>query len=198
MKVVIGKYVRYFGIYQLTDLLQYVGVPEDKCFELGEYLEDSKLSKFLNWCQSKKTRKEYVKLDRWDVWSMDNTLAMIILPLLLQLKQQKCGAPLVKDEDVPDELKSSTSVENPSSHGTDTNYFKRWDYAIDEMIWAFTQLNIDGHDSEFFTHKPSVKGESIESMIAGTTFDRVGYEIHDNRINNGLILFGKYFRGLWT
>jgi hypothetical protein len=48
----------------------------------------------------------YVKIDRWDTWSMDSTLADIILPMLKQLKKTNHGAPYVDDEDVPYELKS--------------------------------------------------------------------------------------------
>ena len=51
----------------------------------------------------------YVKIDRWDTWSMDHTLAEIVLPMLKQLKKDKHGAPLVDDEDVPEELKSTSA-----------------------------------------------------------------------------------------
>jgi hypothetical protein len=44
---------------------------------------------------------EYVKIDRWDTWSMDHTLAHIVLPMLRQLQATKHGSPLVDDEDVP-------------------------------------------------------------------------------------------------
>jgi hypothetical protein len=30
-----------------------------------------------------------------------------------------------------------------------------------------------------------------------TEFDSEGYMKHDKRISNGLVLFGKYYRGLW-
>ena len=48
---------------------------------------------------------DYVKIDRWDTWSMDHTLAFIILPMLKQLKADKHGAPFVDDEDVPEHLR---------------------------------------------------------------------------------------------
>ena len=32
---------------------------------------------------------DYVKIDRWDTWSMDHTLGMIALPMLKQLKETK-------------------------------------------------------------------------------------------------------------
>jgi hypothetical protein len=45
---------------------------------------------------------DYVKVDYWDTWSMDDSLAQIILPLLRQLHDKNHGAPFVDDEDVPD------------------------------------------------------------------------------------------------
>ena len=42
-----------------------------------------------------------VRIDRYDTWSMDHTLADIILPMLKQLDATKHGAPHVDDEDVP-------------------------------------------------------------------------------------------------
>jgi len=40
---------------------------------------------------------KYVKIDRWDTWSMDHTLSYIILPMLKQLSETKHGAPYTED-----------------------------------------------------------------------------------------------------
>jgi len=48
----------------------------------------------------------HVKIDRWDTWSMDHTLAHIIITMLKQLKETKHGAPCTDDEDVPEYLRS--------------------------------------------------------------------------------------------
>ena len=46
------------------------------------------LSKAIQWVWDKVDRKiDYVKVDRWDTWSMDHTLALIIVPLLKKLKE---------------------------------------------------------------------------------------------------------------
>ena len=42
-----------------------------------------------------------VRIDDFDTWSMDHTLAPIILPMLIQLKETKHGSPKVDDADVP-------------------------------------------------------------------------------------------------
>ena len=56
-------------------------------------------------------QKIKVHIDHWDTWSMDHTLAPIILPMLIQLKETKHGAPHVDDKDVPKELQSKYAVE---------------------------------------------------------------------------------------
>ncbi len=40
---------------------------------------------------------------------MDYTLSHIVVPMLKQLKETKHGAPFVDDEDVPEELKSTSA-----------------------------------------------------------------------------------------
>ena len=79
----------------------------------------------------------YVKIDRWDTWSMDYSLSHIVVPMLKQLKETKHGSPFVDDEDVPEELKSTSAPPKENEWDTDENHFKRWDWALNEMIWAF-------------------------------------------------------------
>ena len=69
----------------------------------------------------------YVKIDRWDTWSMDYTLSHIIVPMLKQLKETKHGAPFTDDEDAPEELKSTSAPPKENDWDTDENHFKRWD-----------------------------------------------------------------------
>ena len=76
-------------------------------------------------------RVEYVKIDRWDTWSVDHTLGMIALPMLRQLKRDKHGAPLVDDEDVPKELKSTSAPPKENEWDIDANHFLRWDWVME-------------------------------------------------------------------
>ncbi len=117
-----------------------------------------------------KERKISVKIDPWDTWSMDVTLAHIILPMLKQLKETKQGAPYVDDEDVPEHLRKSAAPPSENEWDTDDNHFKRWDYVLDEMIFAF------------------------ESKQNCTWVEKY---VNQVRIINGLRLFGKYYESLW-
>ena len=72
---------------------------------------------------------------------MDHTLAHIVLPMLVQLKRTKHGAPMTDNADVPKELRMSKkdTTQFAKDGSTDDKYFKRWDWILDEMIWAFHQ-----------------------------------------------------------
>ena len=140
----------------------------------------------------------YVKIDRWDTWSMDYSLSFIVVPMLKQLKETKHGAPFVDDEDVPEELKSTSAPPKENEWDTDDNHFKRWDWALNEMIWAFEQ-NLD-HDSEdkFFDHAEwDEKEKDFGKNLHKIKIDQPGLKAHQDRKANGFRLFGKYYSGLW-
>ena len=63
----------------------------------------------INLFLDRRVQKIKIHIDRWDTWSMDHTLANIILPMLKQLKATKHGAPWVAVADVPKELRHTRS-----------------------------------------------------------------------------------------
>lgn len=148
------------------------------------------LQQFEQWLDSRVSQTVRVRVHDYDVWSMDYTLSLIVLPMLQLLKKKKPGAPFVDDDDVPEELRSS-ACPPVEEWETDANHFKRWDWVINEMIWAFEQLHTgDDNDAQFFKY-------ANPNDTTHTEFDKEGYLHHHNRLNRGLQLFGKYFRGLW-
>ena len=165
-------------------------------------------SKFLNFVHPE---IKYVKIDRWDTWSMDHTLADIILPMLKQLKETKHGAPFVDDEDVPEELKSTSAPPKENEYDTDENHFKRWDWVLDEMIFAFECKVDDSWQEKFCSGEHDIKSVPCEwdengkpkmyKMEKGPNdtykCDYDGIALIQKRITNGYRLFGKYYEGLW-
>ncbi len=140
----------------------------------------------------------YVKIDRWDTWSMDYTLSHIIVPMLKQLKETKHGSPFVDDEDVPEELKSTSAPPKENDWDTDENHFKRWDWALNEMIWAFEQNLDDKSEEKFFDHAEwDEKEKDFNKNLHKIKIDQVGLKAHQDRKANGFRLFGKYYQGLW-
>ena len=156
-----------------------------------------------------------IKIDNYDTWSMDSTLTPIILPMLKQLKETKHGAPYTEDKDVPERLRSTTKAavkSKKNSWDTDGNHFKRWDWIMDEMIWAFEQLADDEWEAQFHTGKSDivwVPSKELDAKGKPRTYemkkgpkdtrkwDKKGYMKYSARIDNGTRLFGKYFRALW-
>jgi hypothetical protein len=113
-----------------------------------------------------------VQIDPWDTVSADHTLSLIILPLLKQLKENPHGSSFVDNEDVPAEMHIPEGQEFQMSDAWEA----RWKYVMDEMIFAFERIVDD----------------------CGVDLSINDWEQEEKRIANGLRLFGKYFRGLWT
>jgi len=130
-----------------------------------------------------KKRKVEVRIDKYDVWSLDHTLALIIAPALKVMRENLLGAPLIDDEDVPEELRRPKSFD-VAEFWTDPNWHNRWEYVLDEMIFAFeNHANIDWVEQFYPDNGPA---------------DKVGLEAHMARMANGRRLFAKYYDGLWT
>ena len=138
----------------------------------------------------------YVKIDRWDTWSMDHTLAHIIHPMLVQLNETKHGAPFTEDKDVPKELRSTSAKPKENEWDTDEFHFARWDYILNEMIWAFEQELKDDDEHQFFDHSDA-KGLPFEQAIGKIKVDRKGLNAHQKRKANGFRLLGRYYQNLW-
>ena len=220
MKVYIGPYNNWFGPHQLAEKLCFwarknvvdeYGMRDhpEYVFKLGEFLAYGKwrgidnipidantlfvnndqptwLYRFLERIESKRKRKIKIQLDKWDTWSMDHTLALITLPLLKQLKETQHGSAQVDLEDVPPEMRMTSTEDwddqlvfdfynDPelSKQNVQCDVHDRWAWILDEMIFAF-EVILD-EDNRYYK------------------FDR---KIED-RVENGLRLFGKYYRGLW-
>jgi len=215
MKVYISKY-RYHWVspYTICDKICFwreIDYDEPWVKFMNKLLEPVSvlLMKFLDIIHP---RIEYIKIDPYDTWSMDSTLTPIILPMLKQIRQTSHGAPYVDDLDVPVEIRSTSAPPKENDWDTDEFHFKRWQWVIDQMIWAFENTNNDDWEDQFFTGtldqemvitKTNNKGSPIEWNLKDgpnhtRSFDREGYEEYSKRIQGGLVLFGKYYRALWT
>jgi hypothetical protein len=206
MKVYIGPYKHFWGPLQLAELLMKVGVSKDKCHEIGIFLaEKTPLSKLCEWVYSKRKRKVKIKIDDYDIWSMDTSLAYIILPMLKKLKNSKQGSPFVDDADVPEDIRSTNAPPKENDYDIDGYHHTRWWYVITEIIWAFEQIQSNTWEDQYYTGEHDWITEKNEDGLSElkkgpnhtAKFDDEGYAKHDARIQNGLMLFGKYFRSLW-
>ena len=221
MKVHIGPYINHFGPYQIAEKILFwkdkYDFNDDATQRLGQWLatnrngKDSWLSKFCRWVDSKKKRKVSIRIDHTDVWSMDNTLAMIIVPMLEKLRESKDGGPCIDDEDVPENIRSTAAPELTEEQKNcghiDDNHFKRWEWVLNEMIWTFQQHSNDGWEEQYYSGEVDwslVKDENSSGSILlpgpNHTFesDSEGIKQHRERMRIGRILFAKYYESLWS
>jgi hypothetical protein len=145
----------------------------------------------------RRTQKQTIRIDKQDTWSMDSTLAPIILPMLKQLKETKHGSPFVENADVPKELRITPKQRKVylSNNETDPKWFDRWDYVLDEMIWAFEQKSKDNWQSEYYGEWKESEDDGPLGSFEWT--DDEGRQAHQERMTNGFKLFGKYYESLW-
>lgn len=164
-------------------------------------------------------RKVNIQIDGFDTWSFDHTLAHIIYPALLQLKATKHGVPSEIVNDVGGEdfsMQDSFDFYKETHQEAFNEACKRWDEILDKMIWSFQQLALDNYDSKYhhgetdwdwvetdktFPNPITGKVEKTYQMIdknpGGHWYDVDGHQLHEARIQEGLELFGKYYRNLW-
>ena len=207
MKVKIGKYtdrlVCNIHSNHMNKKYGYADWPEvqGRKDHVLEVIDDRVQSVYnvVNWLWlDRRTQKVRVRIDKWDTWSMDSTLAPIILPMLVQLKETKHGSPNVDDEDVPKRLRSTKKQQEKYNKdgSTDPKFFERWDWIMDEMIWAFEQKCRDHWEEDYYG--PYIEGDDGKFLNGRFEWtDDKGRNAHQERMTNGFKLFGKYFESLW-
>ena len=220
MKIKIGPYLNWFGGYQLAEKLCFWAKPvkDEHGFEsppdwvdkFGDRLADTWIHTFLQWIYDKRKRNIKIHIDPWDVWSMDTTLAYIIIPMLKELREQAHGYPAdfcTDDDDYGhQQIFKGDGFEFPEDSG-----MERWQEALDKMIWAFEQVvdfdweeqyregvtDFQWVDSDY----EDGTGEKYSTMIDGPNHtcvvDYDGIRKHQARMQEGFDLFGKYYRNLW-
>lgn len=138
-------------------------------------------------------RKIEIKVDKWDSWNADATIAMVAVPVLKQLKETKNSYAIVEWEDTPyskEEWKILTNADLLNC--SDEKEIQKsaivqamWDHILDMMIYAL-ECCVDDWEDKYFLKD----GE-------GFKYDYETAERDQARIQQGLLWFGKYFQSLW-
>ncbi len=110
-----------------------------------------------------------VQIDKWDTWSLDHTLALIIHPALIKYKEDSSGT------GYPCLDKNCFGIDMEELHGK-CNCEAIWNEIVDKMIWSFGEVLND-----------DIQSHSTEE-----------YHEYRKKVQEGLELFGKYFQTLWT
>lgn len=114
--------------------------------KIGPYVKTNWIKQMFGIRDSQKVE---VQIDPWDTWSMDHTLAVIILPMLVQLKATKHGYPSDLTE-------------------------QEWNDILDEMIWAFEQKCRDDWMEDYDYNKWDSEGANAHQERMSNGFKLFG------------------------
>lgn len=174
-----------------------------------DYLD--RITNPINKWWEKLTQVKYVKVDYQDIWNANETLALLIVPILKKLKEHKHGSPYVDQEDVPEHLHRKQEP-GPDNNWADDTVHDRWAWVLDEMIWTFEQ-ELYNWEAQYCHNSDQLEMKSVP--VEGKSYyqvqfnhqkdpskpkywrDREGIQKHQERIKNGRRLFAKYYDGLW-
>ena len=164
------------------------------------------------------TRRVNVEIEKFDTYSLDHTLALIILPALLQLKATKMGIPSeFADADGADyDSQDSFDFYKDTHKDAFDEKSREWDQVLDKIIWSFQQIALEDYETKYHHGKPEYDWVKTDQQFTNPlngkvedTFQMVdknptehwtdyeGMRKHEERIQEGLELFGKYYRNLW-
>lgn len=163
-------------------------------------------------------RRINIEIEKFDTWNLDHTLSLIILPALIQLKATKKGVPHNFAEVGGENYHGQESFDfyKEDIDQLFNQKIKEWDEILDKMIWSFQQIALEDYDDQYhhgkaeydwvksdkkFPNPISGKIENTFQMVdknpGAHWYDHVGHQLHEARIQEGLDLFGKYYRTLW-
>lgn len=222
MYVKIGKYPNWLGPYQIAEKL-FFWLGEQRADRIGEWLagKDSEtwFYKLCLWYHKKfknnGNQRTRVVIDKYDTWGMYNTLAVIVLPMLKQLKATKRGSPFCDQDDLPESMRltqreiaiinGETLDSTPEERtAVDNKFFAQFDWILDQMIWSFEQIvNEDECTCYYDPYDADEKVEGDDLLSAKQRremgkFNKEKYRIYQERKQLGFTLFGKYYQNLWT
>lgn len=161
-------------------------------------------------------RRIDVQIDKWDTYSLDHTLALIILPGLLQLKNSMHGIPNGFIQYIGADVDGNYCFDFIKDDEDEVfeKSCQKWHDAVDKMIWSFQQIVMDNYDNKYHHGDMKIgwKAVTLPNPVTGVVeemyemvdenptehwYDHVGHMLHEERIQEGLELFGKYYRNLW-
>ena len=219
MKVFIGKYIDFIGPYQIAEFIckPLWWLTDDNIHDFGRWISedkngnDSYLTMFCQWFYDERPRKIKIHIDDYDVWSMDGTLALIILPMLKSLREAKPGAPgdMLGFQQTSNRGQGSFDFYADGDDAAWAAGQTEWDKILDEIIWSFEQLqpDCDWEDQYWITHPILDLKDHLEDggktcipvrwKVEGEC-DWAGRSKHEDRIQRGLELFGRHYMNLWS
>lgn len=147
--------------------------------------------------KAKKPRIETVQVHPWDTYSAYHTLALVIYPVLTAYKKD-----IIEKGAVPGDFLKTVDVSNMTEEEAqaahDSIYNEgaaKWEEVLDKMLWSFEQIKNDyASEEEFFSINEDADEKDIKNRY---DIDGDGLNDYYEKIDEGLALFGRYYRDLW-
>jgi hypothetical protein len=129
-----------------------------------------------------------VQIEEHDLWSLDSTLAMVILAALKKFKEAQqnpfAGTPGKVFHEVEDEIYDCKTIDMFDLEEREllvqTAAQRRWGEILDKMIWSFENIVNEG-----WVDLPL----DVDSQRKIREYEA--------RLQEGIDLFARYFRSLW-
>ena len=154
-------------------------------------------------------RKVDIRIDKWDAWSLDHTLALIIAPSLEALKKTLHGYPsTILQEEInlfPSQTRRVEIDTDEESEGV-----RKWTGILDQMIWSFSEVAADYPNAPPIPPRLNASEDEHGDLdkwletINEAKYDEVelakwrsDLAKYNARIDAGLMLFAKWYRNLW-
>ena len=183
MKISIGEYPKPLWYSSIYDDYIEQGHSGNHVYRVLQSFLQFTYDMTINAYRYRTNRKVSICIDSSDVFDMRSTLALIIAPLLRKFKEDQKSFGFVDDEDVPEELRNGDDIYDSESS------LKKWQYILDNIIWAFEQHEKDSWEDMYY----ELKSDGSEVVT-----DADGLVEHYDRIMEGQRLFGKYYTDLWS
>ena len=126
-------------------------------------------------------RKVKVKINGFDTWNLDMTLAMVIHPALVKFRENLNSYPsdFAETSDFPEGEYPSTCRGGG---------IRAWEIILDHIIWAFNEIIQDDYTNKFYNERtgPDDNDWTLKTLE------------HEKKIQAGLDYFGHYYRSLWN
>jgi hypothetical protein len=138
-------------------------------------------------------RKIKVRIHKYDLWSLDDTFAHIILPAMKKYKKKIRGVPSCMFENADDERWEEAE--------------KKWEDILDCIIWSMEEtINEKNDPGGLEKMKRTVVKDKDGSKSVQFSWeneaDREEYrknrKEYDERLQKGYDLFGKHFSHFWN
>jgi hypothetical protein len=198
MRVRIKKYTPYFSTGAISIWLEEkVGLKEKTADSIADFLCKLGLQKTFDlindWNQSTIAK---VKIEEQDLWGLDHTLAIVIHASLLKFRE-------LDKHGVPGRITGHETFDDDENDEKYNSKMAEWNDILDKMIFSFDAIiNEDKYFDEYYVVKPDLDCgkdfiESLNDPDCRGIFDNDAYLKHEERVQEGIDLFAKYFRNLW-